>query len=118
MSQISVALSNISKTLSDTSNNIKYSTNSIINSNIYGIPLVTIGLIGVTSIVLAYVTIMESDDSTQGMGQNPTQGTGQNPISSAFNNLSNPLSELQNKYTGGKTKKQQHKNRKTKSKKL
>jgi len=115
MSQISVALSNISKTLSDTSNNIKYSTNSIINSNIYGIPLVTIGLIGVTSIVLAYVTIMESDDSTQGMGNNLTQGMGNNPTQGMGQNS---LLKLQNKYTGGKTKKQKHKIRKTKSKKL
>ena len=138
MSQV---LSNISKTLSTTGNNMKYSFNSVINSNIYGVPLITFGLIGITSIVLAYVTIAESDDapssektdiipeSTNPLGNfsNPlgnTMGNISNSMGNLSSSISNSLSPPQERaelkpaaYSGGKTKKQKHKNRKTKHKK-
>ena len=145
MSQIPVVLSNISSLLSNTSNSVKYSANGLINANVYGIPLVTLGLIGITSVVLAYVTIVESDDSAQGSMQGPTQGMGMsrpstessiipeslNPMSGSFNPMEqlgklNPMGSSGSSspsgpsnpsgYTGGKTKKQRHKNRKTQSK--
>ena len=56
-------ISNISSSMTDTSNKINYSFNNTINSSFYGIPLITIGLIGITSIVLAYVTIVETDET-------------------------------------------------------
>ena len=138
---MSQALSNISKTLSTTGNNMKYSFNSVINSNIYGVPLITFGLIGITSIVLAYVTIAESDDapsvektdiipeSTNPFSNvsNPlgnTMGNISNTMGNISNSISNSLSPPQERaelkpaaYSGGKTKKQKHKNRKTKHKK-
>ena len=145
MSQV---LSNISKTLSTTGNNMKYSFNSVINSNIYGVPLITFGLIGITSIVLAYVTIAESDDAPSSEktdiipeSTNPL-GNFSNPLGNTMGNISNSMGNISNSmgnlsssisnslsppqeraelkpaaYSGGKTKKQKHKNRKTKHKK-
>jgi len=152
MSQV---LSNISKTLSTTGNDMKYSFNSVINPNIYGVPLITFGLIGITSIVLAYVTIAESDDAPSaektdiipestnpfsnfsnplGNVSNPL-GNVSNPLGNTMGNISNSMGNLSSSisnslsppqeraelkpaaYSGGKTKKQKHKNRKTKHKK-
>ena len=56
-------ISNISSSMTDTSNKINYSFNNTIHSSFYGIPLITIGLISITSVVLAYVTIAETDET-------------------------------------------------------
>lgn len=50
--------------MSQTLSNLNYSFNSAINSSVFGIPLLTIGLIGVTSSVLAYITLAETDTSS------------------------------------------------------
>ena len=42
----------------------QYQINGALNSTVYGVPLVTCGLIGITSMVLAYVTISENNDGS------------------------------------------------------
>jgi hypothetical protein len=42
----------------------QYQVNGALNSTLYGVPLVTCGLIGITSMVLAYVTISENNDGS------------------------------------------------------
>ena len=91
MSQPSNILSNISSSLNNTSNNIQYSIKNTIYSSVYGIPIITITLIGITSVILAYVTIVETDDTVE-----------------TLMDVSPPIQ------TGGNTKKNRKKHRNTK----
>ncbi len=66
--------SSIANTLAST----QYGINTVYNSMPFGIPIMTISLIGVTSMVLAYVTLVENGDSseqpaTSGESMIPTQ---------------------------------------------
>lgn len=53
----------------------QYQINGTLNSTVYGVPLVTCGLIGITSMVLAYVTISENNDGSTNtiIPSNPTE---------------------------------------------
>ena len=93
--------------------NIQYSLNTMVNATVYGVPIITVGLIGLTSMVLAYVTIAETNEG------------GESTINSMIPQSMNPLAQSEPststnnapaQFTGGKTtKRHKSKHRKTKS---
>jgi hypothetical protein len=59
-----MSLVQLQSSISDAIKKSQYNINTVFNASLYGVPFMTVGLIGVTSMVLAYVTIVESNDSS------------------------------------------------------
>ena len=59
-----MSLVQLQSSISDAIVKGQYNINTVFNSSLYGIQFMTVGLIGVTSMVLAYVTLVESNDSS------------------------------------------------------
>lgn len=59
-----MSLVQLQSTLSNAITSSEYNINTLFNSSLFGIPIMTVSLIGVTSMVLAYVTLVESDTTT------------------------------------------------------
>lgn len=55
----------IMNSISDAIKTGQYNIKTVYNSSLYGIPFMTVGLIGITSFVLAYVTIVENNDTAE-----------------------------------------------------
>jgi hypothetical protein len=91
--------------------NIQYSLNTMVNATVYGVPIITVGLIGLTSMVLAYVTIAETNEG----GESTTNSMipqSMNPLAQSEPSTNNAPVQ----FTGGKTtKRHKSKHRKTKS---
>ena len=111
--QLTNLASSTSSSLSQTFNNMQSFISSSISYSYLGIPIITIGLIGVTSVVLAYVTITETNNNESSHSENiiPDYMNPMKPSSST-----QEPSNQENEFKGGKTKRNKHKNRKTKKK--
>jgi len=102
-------------------NSIIAKSRAILGSSVYGVPIVTYGLIGLTSVILAYVTLVENSESTASMipamptnimAQMPANPFAQNSIPES--NYSPIAEQLPTRAEGGS--KTKHKHKKTKSK--
>jgi hypothetical protein len=60
-----MSLVQLQSTISNALTTGQYNINTVVNSSLYGIPFITVGLIGITSMVLAYVTIIENNNDNE-----------------------------------------------------
>ena len=103
-------MNQISDILTKTTNSVQYSLNTMINSTLYGVPIVTVGLIGLTSMVLAYVTIAETNDGSQSSTTNSMIPQSMNPLAPSVPSTNNaPPTQITGGKSGGKSKKNKSK---------
>ena len=109
MSKTADALSGSSQYM----NSIIAKTSSVLGSSSYGVPLITYGLIGLTTVILAYVTLIENGEAAAPVSS-PVSPSESSILSNPF---SSPEPEPESSSTfGGSKSKRKHKRKKSKTK--
>jgi hypothetical protein len=106
MSKTADALSGSSQYI----NSILAKSRSVLGASSYGVPLVTYGLIGLTTVILAYVTLIENSESAA-----PLSTSESSILSTPFYSPEPEPEPESSSIFGGKSKRK-HKHKKSKTK--
>ena len=96
----------------------KLSIDNMLSLNAWGIPIATIGLVGITSVVLAYITLSDMASSRSSKPATAAEAPAPAAVESRPEpEPSPPMEEESETRVGGRTRRRRNKIRKTRSKK-